>query len=277
MYGLKPLPFVSTRDLFAGFLKMRACGARGFGRFCWRLGRRRLGRLGWGFRFGGESFLSLTDRFGAVFFSQGEDGFGFPRQPLKDERVGSFQFVFNLAGTKDAPSFQRDPVGFGEVGRCENSVALEELMKSFGAAMEPENADASAIEIGHGEHFSADVAVAGPIDEVMTPVHGFSGVGQREADFANALVVHWQSLTGRGRPGAPCVGWRRERVSIDASYTNPRLLEVKFPMDGNTAGSSAALTPNHWARVAAYCELAVVGTQRPFVSESSGPPSASVG
>ena len=54
-------------------------------------------------------------------------------------------------------------------------------------------------------------------------------------------------------------------------YTKPRLLLLKLPMDGSTVGRSAALTPNHCASVAAYCELAVEGTQRPLEPESSGP------
>jgi hypothetical protein len=29
---------------------------------------------------------------------------------------------------------------------------------------------------------------------VMAPVHGFPGMGQRQTDFANALVVHGNSL-----------------------------------------------------------------------------------
>ena len=41
---------------------------------------------------------------------------------------------------------------------------------------------------------SADVAIAGPIDEVMAPVQSFPGMGQRQADFANALVVHGSIL-----------------------------------------------------------------------------------
>ena len=60
-------------------------------------------------------------------------------------------------------------------------------------------------------------------------------------------------------------------------YTNPRLALEKLPIFGKIAGSWAALTPNHRASVAAYCTLPVVGTQRPLVPESSGPPSASVG
>jgi hypothetical protein len=60
-------------------------------------------------------------------------------------------------------------------------------------------------------------------------------------------------------------------------YTKPRLLLLKLPMEGRIVGRSAAATPNHWARVAAYCELAVEGTQRPLEPESSGPARARVG
>jgi hypothetical protein len=48
-------------------------------------------------------------------------------------------------------------------------------------------------------------------------------------------------------------------------------------MFGKIVGICAALTPNHDASVAAYCTLPVDGTHRPFVPESSGPFSASVG
>src|ERR1700722_13190114 len=51
----------------------------------------------------------------------------------------------------------------------------------------------------------------------------------------------------------------------------------KEPMLGKMVGIWALETPNHCANVAAYCAVAVVGTQRPLEPESSGPPSASVG
>jgi hypothetical protein len=67
------------------------------------------------------------------------------------------------------------------------------------------------------------------------------------------------------------------RMTYSGNYTKPRFVVLKLPMAGSTVGNSAAVTPNHCASVAAYCELAVLGTQRPFEPESSGPPSASVG
>jgi len=60
-------------------------------------------------------------------------------------------------------------------------------------------------------------------------------------------------------------------------YTKPRLLLLKLPIDGSTVDKLAEETPNHWASVAAYCELAVEGTHRPLEPESSGPASANVG
>ena len=56
--------------------------------------------------------------------------------------------------------------------------------------MKPEDAGACAVEVGHGEHFAADVAVADPVDEVVPPVEGFSDVGKGEAELADAFVVH---------------------------------------------------------------------------------------
>jgi hypothetical protein len=48
-------------------------------------------------------------------------------------------------------------------------------------------------------------------------------------------------------------------------------------MLGKMVGSWAEVTPNHWARVAAYWTLPVVGAQRPFEPESSGPLRTGVG
>ena len=60
-------------------------------------------------------------------------------------------------------------------------------------------------------------------------------------------------------------------------YTKPRLGEEKLPRVGKMVLRLAAGTPNQEARVAAYCELAVVGSHRPVAPESFGPPSARVG
>ena len=58
------------------------------------------------------------------------------------------------------------------------------------AGVEPEDAGADAVEVGHGEHLAADGAVAGPVDEMVAPVEGLGRVGESEADFADAFVVH---------------------------------------------------------------------------------------
>src|ERR1700680_308174 len=56
----------------------------------------------------------------------------------------------------------------------------------------------------------------------------------------------------------------------------PRSGWLKRPRFGNTVGMSAALTPNHLARVDAYSSTEVVGIQRPS-PVSSGPLMTSVG
>jgi hypothetical protein len=60
--------------------------------------------------------------------------------------------------------------------------------------MEPEDAGSTSIEVGHGEHLAADVAVANEVNEVMAPVERLNDVREREADFADALIVHGESL-----------------------------------------------------------------------------------
>jgi hypothetical protein len=66
-------------------------------------------------------------------------------------------------------------------------------------------------------------------------------------------------------------------IAPAALYTNPRFAVEKLPIFGKIDGICAVLTPNQDASVAAYCTLPVEGTHRPFVPESSGPFSASVG
>ena len=63
-------------------------------------------------------------------------------------------------------------------------------MKALRARMEPKHAGTCAIEVGHREHLSADVAIAHPINQVMSPVDRLPRVRQRQAKRANALVVH---------------------------------------------------------------------------------------
>jgi len=121
---------------------------------------------------------------------QGEDGFGSLGEFVDDEGVGAAEFVFDFAGLKDVPTLKRDPVGLGEIGGRGDAFELEEFVKALGAAVKPEDAEAGAVHVGHGEHFAANVAVAGPVDEVMSPVEGFGNVRQGHADGADAFVVH---------------------------------------------------------------------------------------
>ena len=58
---------------------------------------------------------------------------------------------------------------------------------------------------------------------------------------------------------------------------NPRSAVSKWPMFGKTVATSLAGSPYHGASVAAYWSTEVVGMNRPWFPESSGPPRASVG
>ena len=66
----------------------------------------------------------------------------------------------------------------------------------------------------------------------------------------------------------------RELISV---YMNPRFVEENLDRVGKTVSRLPEGTPNQEARVAAYCDEAMVGTQRPLTSESLGPPSTRVG
>ena len=128
--------------------------------------------------------------FFARFFRAFEVDFGASRQLAKDERVGAPQLVFDFPRAQRVPPLERDPVGLRQVGAGNDAIDFEQFVKTLGAAVKPENAGAYAFEVGHGEHLAAEVAIASPIDEVMAPVDRFFGVGQGQADLANAFVVH---------------------------------------------------------------------------------------
>jgi len=89
---------------------------------------------------------------------------------------------------------QADPEDAGQMGCAEDAFGFHELVEALGAAVEPEDAGAGPVEVGHAEHFSADVAVAYPVDEVMAPVEGLGDVGEGEAEVADAFVVHGDRL-----------------------------------------------------------------------------------
>ncbi|MEA2693992.1 MAG: hypothetical protein QOJ16_3379 [Acidobacteriota bacterium] len=58
---------------------------------------------------------------------------------------------------------------------------------------------------------------------------------------------------------------------------NPKSGLLKRLKLGNTVAMSVEVTPNQRARVALYSSTEVVGIQRPWLPESSGPPSLKVG
>ena len=148
---------------------------------------------------GGGKPSALAEDGGSFFLGEGEDGFCPLRQFFVDEGVGEAQFVLDLARTERAPALKGDPMGFGKVGRGDDAVALDQLMKTLGAAMEPKHAGSGSVDVGHGEHLAAEVAIAGPVDEMMAPVQRFSDMGKGEADLADALVIHDRQVYASAR------------------------------------------------------------------------------
>ena len=73
--------------------------------------------------------------------------------------------------------------------------------------------------------------------------------------------LSWQRLPLRWRAPHPPVQPRKPSV--------PPLNSLSC---GNTSASAASSAPNQRPRVAAYCSVAVVGIQLPWLPESSGPP-----
>ena len=113
--------------------------------------------------------------------------------------MGALELVFDLAGAEDVPALECDPEKFGGIRSGADAFDLKELVEALGAAVEGEDADTAAVEVGGGEHFAADRAVAGPVDEVVSPADGFGDVGKGKADLADAFVVQ-SRLHVRGLP-----------------------------------------------------------------------------
>ena len=52
------------------------------------------------------------------------------------------------------------------------------------------------VEVDEGEHFAADGFVAGPKDEVCTPLHGLDDVGDGQQISAEAFGIHGGKVLG---------------------------------------------------------------------------------
>ena len=70
---------------------------------------------------------------------------------------------------------------------------------------------------------------------------------------------------------------RMRQFSVFDQLRNPRFEEEKLAILGKMLGRLAALTPNHCASVAPYCEIAVVGIKVPLVFASLSLPRTSDG
>src|ERR1039457_4277222 len=151
------------------------------------------------FRFfpGSYQLLSLPDHIRALFIWQCEHGLRSLGQPFIDQVARTAQLVLHLPWLQRVPALHGDPMRLGQVGRSANALILKQLMQALRTTVEPQHARACPVQIGHGKHFSADVAVGSPVDEVMAPVDSLHNVRERQANLANTLVVHAVSVSRR--------------------------------------------------------------------------------
>jgi hypothetical protein len=137
-----------------------------------------------------RSFFAFAHSLEPFLCGQRQQSFRAVGKFLVDERVGAAEFVFDCTGPQNIPTLHGDPPGFGEIGRGDDPFRLEQLVKTLRAAMEPQDAGSGAVEVGHGEHFAAAVAIADPVDEVVSPIDGLGDMGKGETNSPDALVVH---------------------------------------------------------------------------------------
>src|SRR6266568_7128400 len=149
-----------------------------------------------------QHLLSIPDRLLAFPVRHGQDGFRPLGQSLKDKRMGSAQFVFDLPWPERVPALHRHPACSGQIGRCDDSLIFEHFVKPFGTTVEPQDPGSGAIQVRHGKHFAADIPVAHPINKMMAPVHRLRHMRQRHADLADALVVHAIQSKSQSQGGA---------------------------------------------------------------------------
>jgi len=110
----------------------------------------------------------------------------------------------------------------------------------------------------------------------ITRVTGNTAVGSAAL---GSVVAHILATLPLWSPAAIFMPWEwKERGSDLAVQTrNPRFAVANAPKLGNTLGISGAGTPNHFASVAPYCSIDVVGIHWPSSPASSAPPMARLG
>jgi hypothetical protein len=74
-------------------------------------------------------------------------------------------------------------------------------MEALRPTAEGENDISDTVDVGHGERLAADLAITDPVDQNLAPVEGLDAVRQREADLADALVVHEKSVRRKQHNG----------------------------------------------------------------------------
>src|ERR1700676_1672797 len=181
-------------------------------------GVRKLGsRRGFlGLRSDCDNLLSLPDHLVALLLRHGEDRFNSPGELFEDERMGAAKFILPLLRPQGVPALHGDPVSLGEIGRCTDTVDLKQFVKALCAAMEPEDAEAGAVEVGHGEHFAANVAIAGPVDKMMAPVHRLRRMRKARADRSDALVIHGPKCKASRSVGPVRISLRTRGIGVRA-------------------------------------------------------------
>ena len=138
------------------------------------------------------------DGAGLFGSGEGEGGEEFFGEFGEGEGVGGVELVAPVCGGEDFPVKGSDPVGAGEVGCGDEAFELEQFGVAGGAGSVHHECvvdEAAALkawiaEVDDGEHLAADGLVADPEDEVLSPLHGFSDVGEGEEIGAEAFGIH---------------------------------------------------------------------------------------
>ncbi len=117
--------------------------------------------------------LAVCESFAGLFGEFGDDHIvGLP------EQLGEFVERERVFG------FERDPLGASEVWGGDDAGALCEISESFGGSLESEPGS-RGLERRDGMHFASYFE-----NERIAPLNMFSGVGERETEFANPVGVH---------------------------------------------------------------------------------------
>ena len=96
---------------------------------------------------------------------------------------------------------------------------LQQLMKTLCAAMEPQDAGSGAVEVGHGEHLAAAVAIADPVDEVVSPIDGLGDMGKGET------ITRMRSLS---MVASVCRSWFGRKMDLRGPWARIFVCEVSL-------------------------------------------------